>query len=57
MRVVSFLTEPPVVRKIIEHLQRTDSRGGPRILDSLLRWNPDREGDVWNAPKETQVSA
>ena len=27
MRVLSFITEPPVVRKILEHLQRT--RSGP----------------------------
>ena len=37
MRVVSFITEPPVVRKIIEHLQRTGShpaRAPPRLEDA-----------------------
>jgi hypothetical protein len=29
-------------------------RGGPRISDRLLRWDPDREGGVWNATKETE---
>jgi len=36
MRVVSFLTEPPVVRKILEHLKRTGSdpaRAPPRLED------------------------
>jgi len=34
MRVVSFITEPPVVRKILEHLKRTGSdpaRAPPRL--------------------------
>ena len=33
MRVVSFTTEPPVVKKILEHLERTGSdkaRAPPR---------------------------
>lgn len=37
MRAVSFITEPPVVRKIIEHLQRTGSdptRAPPRLEDA-----------------------
>ena len=34
MRLVSFITEPPVVRKILEHLKRTGSevtRAPPRL--------------------------
>jgi len=34
MRVLSFITEPPVVRKILEHLKRTGSeaaRAPPRL--------------------------
>ena len=32
-------------------------RGGPQISDRLLRWDPDQEGGVWNATKETEFSA
>ena len=31
-------------------------RGGPRISDSLLRWDPDQEEGVWNATEETELS-
>ena len=34
MRVISFITEPPVVKKILEHLERTGSdpaRAPPRF--------------------------
>ena len=34
MRILSFITEPPVVRKILEHLQRTrtdPARGPPGV--------------------------
>ena len=31
-------------------------RGGPRISDRLLRWDPDQREGVWNVPKETELS-
>jgi hypothetical protein len=36
-------------------LQAMDLRGGPRISDRLLRWNPDQVEGVWNATEETEV--
>ena len=30
-------------------------RGGPRISDRLLRWDPDQREGVWNVPKETEL--
>ena len=32
-----------------------DERGGPRISDRLLRWDPDQREGVWNVPKETEL--
>ena len=31
-------------------------RGGPRNSDSLLRWDPDKEKEVWHATEETELS-
>ena len=31
------------------------ARGGPRISDRLLRWDPDQREGVWNVPKETEL--
>ena len=33
-----------------------EGRGGPRNLDSLLRWDPDQREGVWNATEETELS-
>ena len=35
--------------------KRKGSRGGPRISDRLLRWDPDQREGVWNVPKETEL--
>ena len=44
--VRDFLTDPTVKA----------TRGGPRNLDSLLRWDPDQGEGVWNATEETELS-
>ena len=37
-------------------LAEPDGRGGPRNLDSLLRWDPDQGEGVWHATEETELS-
>ena len=37
-------------------IKAANARGGPRNLDSLLRWDPDQGEGVWNATEETELS-
>ena len=54
----------PELRGLLERLAvmvpggvvRLEDRGGPRNLDSLLRWDPDQGEGVWNATEETELS-
>ena len=45
---------------VADHYQQANDswsefRGGPRISDRLLRWDPDQREGVWNVPKETEL--
>ncbi len=36
-------------------LREQVKRGGPRISDRLIRWDPDPGEGVWNATEETEL--
>ncbi len=40
---------------LAQGLDHPAMRGGPRISDRLLRWDPDQREGVWNVPKETEL--
>ena len=45
--------EPDAVKGALD--TDCEVRGGPRISDRLLRWDPDQREGVWNVPKETEL--